>query len=55
MKFIKELKNIHKRLMGHRRDQILVGEFKQKVNVSGSMKFVLPSLVNKTFEEGFKI
>ncbi len=53
--FIKTLKDTHKRLMGHRSDQILVGEFKQKVNVSGSMRFVLPSLVNKTLEEGFKI
>ena len=53
--FISSLKSIHRKLMGHREDKILVGEFKKKVNLSGSMKFVLPSQLNMTLQKAYEI
>ena len=53
--FVSSLKQIHIKLMGHREDEILVGEFKQKVNLSGSMKFVLPSQLNMTLQKAYQI
>ena len=53
--FINTLKRVHIKLMGHRKDKILVGEFKKKVNLSGSMKFVLPSQLNMTLQKAYEI
>ncbi len=53
--FIRNLKRIHMKLMGHRKDKIRVGEFKKKVNLSGSMKFVLPSQLHMTLEKAYEI
>jgi len=53
--FVNALKITHVKLMGHRADKILVGEFKKVANVSGSLKFVLPSQINTTFKKGYEI
>ena len=53
--FINSLKSIHRKLMEHRKDKILVGEFKKKVNLSGSIKFVLPSQLNMTLPKAYEI
>lgn len=49
------LKEVHTRMFAHRSEDIIVGDFKKVANVSGNLKFVLPSLVNNTLREGFEI
>jgi len=53
--FKEALKSIHKKMLIHRASEIIVGNFKKTINVSGNLKFVIPSLVNNTLDEGFKI
>lgn len=49
------LKEVHTRMFTHRSEEIIVGDFKKIANVSGNLKFVIPSLVNNTLKEGFEI
>ena len=52
--FESALKKVHYKMMGHR-DEIIVGEFKEKVNRSGALRFVLPEQVIPTLKKGFEL
>ena len=53
--FIKALKNTHIKLMSHRANKITVGDFKKVVNISGNIRFVLPSQIITTLKKGYEI
>ena len=53
--FRNALKEVHTRMFAHRSEDIIVGNFKKVINVSGNLRFVIPSLVNNTLKEGFEI
>lgn len=52
--FESALKNVHYTMMGHR-DEIIVGRFKEKINRSGTLRFVVPEQVIPTLKKGFEL